>query len=247
MAFEVGEIFYTKDNLKIEIIEKLKNKKRIIRFENGYEKEINMSSLYKNNRKIKDVYKKSVFDTGYFGEGEFSFYKNKKAYRTWQNILQRCYLKNEKNPTYKNVKVCKEWHNFQNFAFWFEKNYPKIENINFEIDKDLLQMNIENKIYSPETCVFLPKKVNIFITKNNAKNSSGFIGVYLKKQTNRWVSSCCSFEKNKQIHLGYFDTIEEAREKYLISKKESYDYVIEYLRSLNYLENNIIENIKMTF
>ena len=57
MAFEVGEILYTKDNSKIEIIEKLKGGKRIIKFENGYKKEVSTCSLHKSNRKIKDVYK----------------------------------------------------------------------------------------------------------------------------------------------------------------------------------------------
>ena len=37
------------------------------------------------------------------------------------------------------------------------------------LDKDLLVCN--NKVYSPETCVFVPREINQFLTKSN--NSRG--------------------------------------------------------------------------
>lgn len=60
---------------------------------------------------------------------------------------------------YAGADSCPEWKDFQNFAEWFE---GVVESGYFHegwhLDKDLLYKN--NKIYSPETCVFLPEDIN---------------------------------------------------------------------------------------
>ena len=80
-------------------------------------------------------------------------------YRVWKGMLERCYsIKyQESQPTYIGCSVTDEWLTFSAFKNWMEKQ-------NFEgmqLDKDLL---IEgNKVYSPETCVFVSGMVNNFI------------------------------------------------------------------------------------
>lgn len=81
-------------------------------------------------------------------------------------MLRRCYDKQfqERQPTYKGCIVCEEWYNFQNFAKWFDENYYEIEGEKIALDKDLLKLN--NKIYSPSTCCFLPQRINVSLVSS---------------------------------------------------------------------------------
>lgn len=84
--------------------------------------------------------------------------KISKCYDVWRRMLQRCYDPQYKidHPTYVGVGCCEDWKDYQNFAKWFytTSNFHS----GFELDKDLLVQG--NKIYSPETCCFLPSEIN---------------------------------------------------------------------------------------
>ena len=132
------------------------------------------NSNYKefNIGNIKCPYEPRLFNTGYIGEGVYSTLNSKKAYNKWSNMLRRCYDKKfqQKEPSYIGCTVCNEWHNFQTFTMWFEKNYYEIDNAkNMALDKDILVKN--NKIYSPDTCVFVPQNINSLFT--NGKRNRG--------------------------------------------------------------------------
>ena len=62
--------------------------------------------------------------------------------------------------------VYEGWHNFQNFAKWYEDNYYEIEEEQMHLDKDILVKG--NKVYSPDTCVFVPETINGLFVKSNA-------------------------------------------------------------------------------
>ena len=71
-------------------------------------------------------------------------------------MVQRCYDKDvhkKYKPEYKDKSVCEEWLNYSNFRIWFEEHYVPCKNNQIDLDKDLLVQG--NKVYSPETCVFL--------------------------------------------------------------------------------------------
>ena len=53
----------------------------------------------------------------------------------------------------RNKSVCEEWLNYSNFRIWFDEHYVPCKNNQIDLDKDLLVQG--NKVYSPETCVFL--------------------------------------------------------------------------------------------
>lgn len=59
------------------------------------------------------------------------------------------------NPTYLEVTVCDEWLVYENFRRWYLENYVE----GWSIDKDLLS-GMKVKVYSPETCCFLPQIIN---------------------------------------------------------------------------------------
>ena len=106
------------------------------------------------------------------------------------------------------VIVCEEWHNYQNFAEWFNKNYIS----GYELDKDLLSNN--DKIYSPCTCVFIPKLLNKFMANLYSTNNTGFIGVTKESDKNKYRARINDADGNTK-HIGYFVKASDAGEAYL--------------------------------
>lgn len=157
----------------------------------------------------------TAYGVGFIGQGKYTSKANKKItkpYDTWIGMLRRCYSEkfHIKQPTYKNCMTDEKWHNFQVFAEWFNKNYID----NFELDKDILFKG--NKIYSPETCCFVPPKINsLFI---NCKSSRGKYPIGVTKVSEKFKSSLQLNGKLK--HLGTFTTVEEAFKAYKTAKEQ---------------------------
>ena len=247
--YDINMVYKTKQGCTIKIINKTKVGYSMVKFldDYGYEVEVKNSSISRGT--IRNPYYPSVCGIGYRGVGEYKVSINSKAtkeYETWRSMLVRCYDSKYQNlqPTYVGTTVYSEWLNFQNFAKWHKENFPNIENIFFELDKDLLQKNIENKIYSPETCVFLPNKINTFIIGKQSNNTSGYIGVSWDKPHSKWKCNINDFKSNKYLYLGLFKNIKDAVSKYENARDEQAEYAKEYLRELKYLPENIIALIK---
>lgn len=122
-------------------------------------------------------------------------------YRVWRNMLMRCYSDSylKKQPTYKGCVVCDEWLTFSNFKDWMEKQDWEGN----QLDKDLLFEG--NKIYSPETCIFVESKINKFTTDHRAARGEYPIGVCWYAQINKFAARCGNPFTGKQEYLGVFD------------------------------------------
>lgn len=195
---------------------------------------------YNNFKKgiIKCPYEKSVLGVGFIGEGKYKVWENDKktkCYTTWYGMLQRCFDEEckLKHNTYLGVTVCEEWLNYQNFAKWYYKNYYEIEGQRMELDKDILVKG--NKIYSPETCVFVPHNINVLFTKSDKIRGEYPIGVNLCCNKFRARCGVYDFKNNKKKlkHLGLYNTVGKAfatykqfKEKYI---KEVADYYKEQI------------------
>lgn len=175
--------------------------------------------------RVKNPMHKCVYGVGFFGIGEYSSRLENgcksDAYKKWQGMLQRCYDKNFQNyhPTYKNCIVCEEWHNFQNFAKWYDDNYYEINGETIELDKDILIKG--NNVYSPETCILVPKMINTLFTKSNCSRGNLPIGVFREGEKFR---SMISIGKMGKKCFGTFNNVEEA---YLEYKKGKEKYIKE--------------------
>lgn len=184
-----------------------------------YEEELRPNNIflpyYRQELHIRKRFTPSVYGVGFLGYGKNKSSINKiaqKKYSVWKGLIRRCYSKEARDSTYKDCSVCTEWHNFQNFAEWYDENYID----EWHIDKDILVKG--NKIYSPETCCFVPTQINtLFVTNTTARRRST-IGVrkYYSKYTSRVKDSS---NESKEIYLGIFDTLEEAFEAYKVSKE----------------------------
>lgn len=98
---------------------------------------------------------RNVYCVGYLGIGEHTYSENKHRSDCWRAMFKRCYETNNNYLSYAGVEVCEEWHNFQAFATWYDDNYKD----GWDLDKDLKSKE-GSKLYSPDTCCFLPPKLN---------------------------------------------------------------------------------------
>lgn len=132
------------------------------------------------------------------------------SYRTWSLMLARCYGKRSltKNPTYTGCTVVEDWHSFTAFEQWFTANY-------FEgacLDKDLLYPG--NKVYAPNTCVFVDQALNKLL--GSCAASRGLLPLGVSKQDGKFRSQVC--ENGVQRYLGMFPTALLAHQAWQIAK-----------------------------
>ena len=172
--------------------------------------------------------------------------KKIKSYQVWKNMLARCYSEkiHNKRPTYIGCLVCDEWLYFSNFKKWFDENYRwdlDEKGLRPCLDKDLLVEG--NKMYSPETCIFIPNKVNGFLTNKQLNNVSGYAGIGFFKISNKWRVQIKDFTTNKNKHIGLFDDIEVATKAYNRARTLEVEKCREYMKNLGY-DDKIISKIR---
>lgn len=134
-------------------------------------------------------------------------------YIKWQNMLKRCYSRTSKidDPTYADCVVDPEWQHFSSFIKWVDEQ-PNRDWVNCHLDKDLLVKG--NKVYSPNTVVFISRVVNNFINTSDAT-----CGYYWVDHAKSFRAKCANpLSKNQDSHLGYFKTELEAKTAWLKAK-----------------------------
>ena len=154
--------------------------------------------LYKRNRLVYGV---GINDADYAVEPRIDGERVKCPYYvTWRDMLYRCY--NEKHqhrrPTYIGCSVCPEWLYFMNFRKWMTAQDWEGK----ALDKDLLILG--NKVYSPETCVFVDNVTNTFVNDQARSRGEYPLGVHFHKHSCKFVAECRNLFTKKKEHLGYF-------------------------------------------
>ena len=184
------------------------------------------NATYYNFKKgsISCPYEPRIHNIGYIGEGKYKNYanKNSKYFAVWSQMLLRCYSDKykKKHPTYQLCKTSEEWFNFQNFAKWFDENYYEVKDQTMNLDKDILVKG--NKIYSPETCIFVPQEINNLFIKCDKNRNNLPIGVRWHRRDKIYETS---LNKGKtSCYLGRYNTPEEA---FLAYKKAKEEYIKE--------------------
>ena len=238
MDKRVGETNYNKFGSKMTIINYHNSQEIDIYFE-----EYNWSckTQYSTFQRGEIIcpYERRFVGIGYMGEGKYN--TRSKMYRTWINMLRRCYDKatQERQSYYIGCTVCDEWLNYQVFAQWYEENYYEVGNQIMALDKDIL--NKGNRIYSPTNCVFVPKSINSLFVKSNKIRGELPIGV-VKTPSNKYHASIRMTHingKRKVIGLGNYDTPEQA---FLSYKKAKEDYIKEVAEKYKkYIPQNLYE------
>jgi len=125
-------------------------------------------------------------------------------YNTWKGTIERAYSPkhHDRRPTYIGVTVCEEWHSFMTFRAWMMTQDWQGK----QLDKDIIAPG--NKVYSPDTCVFVSPALNTLLLDCGAARGEYPIGVYWNKQTRKFRARVSTAGRDK--HLGYFTCPHEA-------------------------------------
>lgn len=133
-------------------------------------------------------------------------------YSTWSRMIARCYSVklHLRLPTYKGCTVCEEWLTFSNFSKWYESNNVE----GYHLDKDIKIKG--NKLYGPDTCLFVPQCINKLLLDGAAKRGPYPTGVALNKRNGKFLVQIGVDGKAK--YIGYFATTGEASKAYKEAK-----------------------------
>ncbi|WP_347254369.1 hypothetical protein [Leminorella grimontii] len=139
---------------------------------------------------------------------------NHSVYSVWRDMLRRCYKPNTEKwkRNYAGCTVCDEWLYFSHFLAFYKMNYRE----NYVLDKDLLIL--ENKVYSPEHCVFIPHALNNFTVDRAYARGECPQGVCWDKRHGKFKASIRVNSKLK--HLGLYDTAHAAHIAWHNKKRE---------------------------
>ena len=210
----LGSVNISNEGYEMKIIEYNGVRNIVVEFQDEYKTKVTTRYQHFKDGNVKNPFHKTLYGVGYYGVGKYKSRDNNQEsiiYKYWRSMMNRCY-----NPYYINKElsyidcyVCEEWHNFQNFAEWFDENYYECNDEKMNLDKDILYKG--NKIYSPETCIFVPQRINSLFVKTTASRGEYPIGVSLKRASSsdnitRLRVGCSIRENNKikQKFLGLF-------------------------------------------
>ena len=183
----------------------------------GYEATVELVQVKRGN--VKDPCAPSVYGVGILGTKYPSTINgiHTKEYKLWQNMLVRCYSDSSKKrrPTYEGCEVSDNFKNYEYFYEWCHKQIG-FSNQDWHLDKDLLVKG--NKVYSEDSCVFIPSDINLLLTKRTASRGEYLIGVSWDKRGMAFISRV-NKNTGKSEYLGSFNTEIEAFNAYKQAKE----------------------------
>lgn len=152
-------------------------------------------------------------------------------YLLWKELLRRCYSPKEhiRYPTYVGCEVSPTWYSLNNFTTWVkdQKQHDlwlsekgksrKDKKINFHLDKDIL--SVGSKIYSPETCVFIPNYLNSLLLIQKSQRNAFSLGVGWDKKLNKFRAYISIGSTYK--YLGHFDKEVDAHKAWQKAKAQN--------------------------
>lgn len=217
-----GKTFTSNNCGEFEVISYSNKRNILIKFKlTGYETNVEVSQI--KNGSIKDRMFPEVMGIGVVGDSITKVNgKHTKEYALWRGVLERCYnpKKHLKLPTYIGCSVSDNFKYFPCFEKWCSKQVGfdlTDENSKpFHLDKDLLIKG--NKVYSEDTCVFVPQEINNLLTKPTIAVNGYPVGVHYCKAKNTYIAQISRGTVGKG--LGSFDTPEEAFHVYKQAKED---------------------------
>ena len=208
-----GERFQTKQGCVVEVLGYSENYKYLVEFldETGYSKLVEKKDLLSGS--VKNPFHPEVRGIGFFGVGPYTSKLvgngkvGTKEYVHWSSMFTRCYSSeyHGRFPTYLGCSVDVQWQNFQEFAEWCQWQ-TGFKSEGYVLDKDLIIPG--NKVYSPETCVFLPTEINNMIVTQTKEGKVTPPGISFQHDYQKYIVSCAINGKNR--NLGRYKCPEEA-------------------------------------
>jgi hypothetical protein len=137
-------------------------------------------------------------------------------FQVWKSMFQRCYSEtfHKNNPTYIGCSVDERWHSFMSFRAWMSEQDWEGK----ALDKDLLVYR--NKVYGPDTCIFVTKEVNNFLNENARRRGKYPIGVSWVKSSGKNYAANIGITGKGIKYLGVYETPDEAHLVYVSFKEK---------------------------
>jgi hypothetical protein len=227
MSRSIGKLFPTLQCGDVEILEYIDGFNVKVRFLNtGYEGVYPAGNIKKG--KIMDWTAPLVYGIGCMGFGKHTSANNKPAYRNWVQMIERCYVEDEKFINYFDKCVIPAWHNFQNFADW-SGSQTGFNVKGWQLDKDILIP--DNKEYGPDVCCYVPARINSLIIRSNPE------GMAPTSKWNKWVFTYREADGHKIRKA--FDTQDLGKRWYKLNKERVVKEVADQYK--NELDSRVYE------
>lgn len=146
--------------------------------------------------------------------------KTTKEYRIWSGFLGRCFdeKRRSSSPTYADCTVSENFKNYSYFYDWCQ-NQIGFGKEGYHLDKDLLSG--ESKIYSEDTCVFIPCEINVQFSGGKTKQFHLPAGITWNRD--RWKDTFSYLvrisKKGKIKYIGRWKDLDLAIAAYTEAKK----------------------------
>jgi len=137
-------------------------------------------------------------------------------YVAWSGMIRRCYdIKlHVRRPNYSTCSVAEEWHLFSKFKVWMEMQDWQGKHL----DKDILFAG--NKVYSPETCVFVDGMTNGFVLERGNDRGDCPLGVHWCSSEGFFKAQCNNPFTKKRECIGRFPCPDMAHKAWRKRKHE---------------------------
>ena len=212
-----GLVFNTNNSGKCVVVNYTNYDDVTVKFvETGYETKTRMDNLKLG--KVKAYLHPSIYGKGILGEGFKQSDSQSYSFQLWKNMLKRCYseVSFKKSPSYEQCLTSETFNHYQQFKTWCNQQLG-FGNTGWELDKDILVKG--NKVYSEDTCCFVPKEINLLLVKHDKGRGNYSLGVDYHKSRKQFRARC------SDKHLGWFNTEIEAFNAYKTAKED-------YIKSL---------------
>ena len=219
--YAFGTQFPTKSSGVCTVIKYQNAKNVYVMFDDGTLAKVTSSNL--STGRIKNPNKSTVFGFGINDAGLED--STDKRYVLWNSIIRRSYSEvyHKSKPSYKDVRVSEDWRRLSNFIKDIEKlpNFDLAVSENWELDKDLL--GGDQKLYSNNTCCFLPRELNTLFTSESKKGLKK--GVFYNKRLGKFTASINRGGKVRS-HIGVYETEKSAHTAYCKETQKHLDSLI---------------------
>ena len=241
MILKVGDVYSTSKCGDIVITDYISAKEVKVRFLDSGTEVITAAKEIRSGG-IRDHLAPTVFGVGYL-DGCRGYVNNKAtvSYRRWFGMLARCYdeYTQRVQPTYKDCTISETFKSFAMFDKWANSCVGSEKN-KWALDKDILVKG--NKVYSEDTCCFVPNEINLLFVKSNKTRGDFPIGVSFCKYHNRFVANIrkngtrkyLGYSNNAETAFYYYKEAKEAYIKEVANKWKDQIDIRTYTSLLNY-------------
>lgn len=219
---------YNNQGCLMKIVEYNNTCNIVVEFQDEYKTRVHSDYRFFSLGKVRNPYHPEVCGVGIVGNKypAKANGKNIREYVLWKGMICRCFDNKykEQHSTYQSANCCNEWLLYENFYDWLhsQNGFNKLtkDNDAWNLDKDILTKG--NKLYSPETCCLVPKRVNLLFTKNDINRGDLPIGVSYHKRIGKFHAKISKYDGSKKYreHIGYYDTPEQAFQAYKTAKEK---------------------------